>query len=394
MIVSFQNSGLIDVRCITTIGVSVKESENPIGFFGTGLKYAIAIILRNGGKVTIWRGMEPLTFALKDITVRDKNMQIVTMNGAELGFTAELGKQWAVWQAFRELWCNAKDEGGIAESGSISPKPDKTTICVDHDEFALCFRNIDKYILQGAPEYAGRNVEYHSSPCNAVFYRCINVGSAHEKPYLFAPNVIDQISLTEDRTIKDVYDVFRSMARAILSCEDTRFLERWLTASRDFAEHTIDLDWPSIQPTQTFLDMVQRLARDTSRPLNVTAVKVMTKHLPEPPVIEADLLESESAAMNEAIEFCRLLKYPVDEFNIIVVESLGEGILGRAHRDARHIHIARYALQLGDMNLASTLIEEWCHIKHGYNDCERDMQNWLFNQITRLGQAYLFERKK
>ena len=41
--VSFKSNGLIDPLCITTIGVSVNESENPIGFFGTGLKYAIAI---------------------------------------------------------------------------------------------------------------------------------------------------------------------------------------------------------------------------------------------------------------------------------------------------------------------------------------------------------------
>lgn len=393
-LVTFQNPGLIDPRCITTAGVSVKESENPIGFFGTGLKYAIAIILRNGGKITIWRGLEPLDFGLNAVNIRGKEVQIVTMNGAELGFTAELGKQWKVWQAFRELWCNTKDEGGETRAGRIAPESGKTTIYVELEEFAGCFRNIDKFILRGSPRYVGSNVEFHGSPSQSVFYRSINVGAAHEQPYLFAPNIIGQISLTEDRTISDVYEVSRHLARSILSCDDAEFLEQWLTAPREYAEHGIDLDWPGIVAGGVFLDTVQRLARDTSRNLNTTALRVMMKHMPAPEIVKADLLDSESAIMQGAIGFCHALKYPVDEFDILVVESLGENILGKAFRDTRKIHIARRAIQMGELNLASTLIEEWCHIKHGLNDCERGMQNWLFDQVTRLGQAYLYEKEK
>ena len=46
----FQNKGLIDVHAISIMGVSVKE-DNSIGFFGTGLKYAIAVLLREGIKI-------------------------------------------------------------------------------------------------------------------------------------------------------------------------------------------------------------------------------------------------------------------------------------------------------------------------------------------------------
>ena len=52
-IVSFVNSGEIDPLTITTIGVSVKEGENPFGVFGTGLKYSIAILLRTHHSVSI-----------------------------------------------------------------------------------------------------------------------------------------------------------------------------------------------------------------------------------------------------------------------------------------------------------------------------------------------------
>lgn len=52
----FQNPGEIDLLSIASFGVSVKEGENPIGFFGTGLKYAIAVLLRTGHRITVMTG--------------------------------------------------------------------------------------------------------------------------------------------------------------------------------------------------------------------------------------------------------------------------------------------------------------------------------------------------
>ncbi len=54
--VIFRNKGVIDPSSITTFGVSSKENPGAIGFFGTGLKYAIAILLREGCDITIHAG--------------------------------------------------------------------------------------------------------------------------------------------------------------------------------------------------------------------------------------------------------------------------------------------------------------------------------------------------
>lgn len=53
MAVIFENPGEIDPRMISTFGVNVKENDSAIGFFGTGLKYAIAILLRNHHRISI-----------------------------------------------------------------------------------------------------------------------------------------------------------------------------------------------------------------------------------------------------------------------------------------------------------------------------------------------------
>jgi hypothetical protein len=55
MSVIFQNLGLIDLRAVQIMGLNAKESKNPIGQFGTGLKYAIAVLLRNNCSVSIFR---------------------------------------------------------------------------------------------------------------------------------------------------------------------------------------------------------------------------------------------------------------------------------------------------------------------------------------------------
>lgn len=40
MKVIFRNKGEMNVRAITTIGVSVKGDDSALGFFGSGLKYS------------------------------------------------------------------------------------------------------------------------------------------------------------------------------------------------------------------------------------------------------------------------------------------------------------------------------------------------------------------
>jgi len=40
----FENQGEIDLIAFTPFGVNTKETDSPIGFFGTGLKYATAVL--------------------------------------------------------------------------------------------------------------------------------------------------------------------------------------------------------------------------------------------------------------------------------------------------------------------------------------------------------------
>ena len=112
--VYFDTPGLLDMRAVTTFGLSVKENENPIGYFGTGLKYAIAILLRNGADLTISNSSgDVYSFSVNKDTFRNVEFNALAMHSSmrdvELPFTTELGKNWKMWMAFREMYCNTQD---------------------------------------------------------------------------------------------------------------------------------------------------------------------------------------------------------------------------------------------------------------------------------------------
>lgn len=398
-LIIFRTPGLIDPRAISTLGASVKEGEHPIGQFGTGLKYAIAIILRAGGEIEIYRGLKRLVFSKVCVAIRNREFDVVAVNGRELGFTTELGKHWAPWMAFREIYCNTIDEGGEHFEGDAAPSfyatEDATMVAVRLAEFAECYRSRGRYFLSAPARYRHRDVSFHEGQRDGVFYRGVRVADdLNGRPFLFAPNVLKTMALTEDRTFASLWDAQRIVASGVLESDDEAFIEAFLTAPEDHSEAHIDLNW-STTPSAAFLKVARRLASDFSRRLNRSALAVLLKHGAMPEIVEAELLASEVEQLREAIAFCGALGFKVEEFPIVISETIdgSVNVLGRADRRARRIYLARRAFQLGDATLAATLIEEWAHIKFEFEDFSREMQNWLFEQVTRLGRAYLFERR-
>jgi len=145
--VFFANKGIIDIIGMTTFGVSIKDNQNPIGFFGTGFKYAIAVILRNGGQIKVRSGDHTYEFTSKSINARNNTpVNIVHMNDQPLSFTTHVGVNWKMWMAYRELFCNAIDEDGVVTT-SFKDICNMDTIIevVDKDIYAS---HINKDILE------------------------------------------------------------------------------------------------------------------------------------------------------------------------------------------------------------------------------------------------------
>jgi len=400
--ISFHNPGLIDVRAITTMGVSSKDTDTPIGYFGTGLKYAIAIILRNQGGVTIWRGLEPLHFGTAECRVRNDDFSIVTMNNHELGFTTLLGQNWTLWQAFREFYCNALDEGGALVEGVQPPKEGSTTIVVyGCSELDDLYRQRSTIYLESTPIAKDDRCEIHREPSDWYFYQGVRLDQVNDYCN-YTYNFTKTLDLTEDRSVKYSHVPLGYIADLILTCDDAGFIREWLTQKSDPAkgkwagskpfENMMNLSWASRPPSATFLDVVSNLRNANEVEFNLSALEVLERSRPEKinPSNTVTLTKVEQVTLEKAIKFLQVLGYDVTIWPIVVVENMSPGVLARAVDDT--IIISRRAfMQGGTKMIAATLLEEHIHLKLKLKDYTVNMQNYLFEKIISLGEELVGE---
>ena len=238
-VVSFQNAGLIEIAAITTLGINAKEGDDAIGYFGTGLKYAIAAILRTGQRIVIYRGLEAYEFKTVSTDVRNKSFDIVYMNGQPLGFTTRLGVNWEQWMLFRELESNTRDEKGVTHGRFIEPAEGHTTIVVTGQEFYNEYLNRDRIFINTTPLYRTQYVEVHEGAGNGIYYRGVLVQGTKE-PTQFRYNILSELTLTEDRTVKYSWAVPHVLMPAICQMNSTDFWEDALYDSKGHYEASIE----------------------------------------------------------------------------------------------------------------------------------------------------------
>lgn len=383
----FQNPGLIDVIAATTLGISVKEGESPIGRFGTGVKFSIAAVLRGGGSVVIWRGLEAFRFASERVESRGEDFEVVTMNGQRLGFTTQLGRDWLPWMAFREMASNCRDEGGrywlFSEDGQMQvgalPTPDLTTIVVEGLDEVWPDRGT--ILLEGEPLWENEHGRAFEGINEFAFYRGVRIFKL-PRPSQFTYDVAGTLELTEDRTAKNFWQLEMRVEKLLGGCTDPKLLRRALTAGNMFWEHHMDV--PAYgQPSPEF--------RAAARELTLGAETVAT--LP-PKVVESarqsaaeDLQPGDSIRLDvprqqmleRATSMLIAAGFDVDSFPVIVADTLGAGIHGLAV-DGK-ILLSPLAFDKGTRELAATLLEEFAHLRSGHGDCTRPFQNWLFDQL-------------
>jgi len=122
-IMVIKNDGIMEQEAFTMMGLSTKREDfSKIGMFGTGNKYAIAVLLREGFSVGIYTPKYVAAFDVKKKEFRGKEYEQIVMtttetgeelHRVELGITTDMGLQWTTDHAMREFICNARDEGGF-----------------------------------------------------------------------------------------------------------------------------------------------------------------------------------------------------------------------------------------------------------------------------------------
>lgn len=381
----FHNPGKLELDLVRIMGAHVKVNDNPIGHFGTGLKYAISTLLRTGHTIRLRVGKESYDFTTRKKEIRGKEFELVYMNDEQLPFTLDLGKNWEVWQAYRELHSNTLDEMGDISDQPPRSDPD-TIFMVSGSPITKAFYDRDSIFLRkGKPDWVIPGYEVWNEPSKYLYYRGVRVYEP-SRPTNLTYNRISDIKLTEDRTLAMLSTYYSGIVQAVCTSTYVDLISAVVAPKRGQNSAEWEFEWGYFygEPSPAFLETVRDLM--TRATVSESALKLYRKHRKskedDVPVVETS--ESEDQRIDEALELLRIMGHRMKRDEFKIVESLGVGVLGRV--TGGEILIAKETLNAGTGLLAGTLYEEYTHLRLGMADESRELQNYLVNQIVGLAE--------
>ncbi len=265
----FKNKGLIDPILLNSFGVSVKETDNPIGKFGTGLKYAIATLLRKGIKIKILSGRDCIKVSTIKREVRGKTFNFVAFNDEISNFATNLGKDWELWEAYRELYSNCLDENGeVFISDNIIPEDNFTQVIIDNDEFEDIYLNNHKYFLNvenKTPLFSYDDIEIYDGEGSCIFYKGVKATNDDNFKSKFTYNINCHATITENRRFEYPEAVKKWIIETIISCNKINVIKQILSLNDNtFCEYDFDFNTSTIfaNTSREFITAVTELDYD------------------------------------------------------------------------------------------------------------------------------------
>lgn len=381
----------LPIEAATTMGVSVKE-DNAIGKFGTGLKYAIAGILRLSGTVTVFIDGERHDFAAHESDIRGRTFRIVHHNGTPCGFTTELGKHWEPWQLFRELASNTLDEGGRWTHEDVGETAGRTVIQVRCREIEESERNEQVFLGErhalvesslGATIYEGASPHY--------YYRGIRAGSFG----CMAPVTVDVCNgaLSEDRLL-DLATVRSEMAWAFRSAKKWDESLLLSVIARNEPDDFWTQNLPGYVVGKTLPASMLAYLADRPKFVKHPAFRAaLDKHLREGGAGRWEPIPQtprHDALIAEGERLCRAVGVdPIPRERIHFTRDLGDEALAVTCMDTRDVWFSTKLAMLGRDEFMAGYVEEAMHAMTGFHDCTRELQNALLAIVVSMGsQSY------
>ena len=280
MKVHFVTPTKLSLLDITSMGDSIKKDDTQsIGMFDSGLKYAIALLLRDNVGIHIdvigntekrdnydepytvtytfgtyvesdHKRNKELIKVIEDITyqggspMNQFNMQEPSSNPDPVehktGFAKALGHTWSLWMSMRELYSNMLDEGGYYTEENVEVE-EGTVITLtfdDSNEFSEVWTNRHLYVNEKEPLHKISNrveVLENEEGWLRIYKQNILVYEDKDKPSRYAFN-IKFGKIDERRILSDVWSVSNTIAEEILNSKNEEFLREIITADFDLEE--------------------------------------------------------------------------------------------------------------------------------------------------------------
>lgn len=377
----FWNSTIIEPAAWELHGVSAKDNpDTAVGRFGTGNCYYLAVLLRTGHKVSIKAGEQWYHFGLVDMEFRGKEFQRVTCNGKELSFTTHYGVNWTVDQAYREVYANCADEGGIHFVGE--PMDEGTSIVIEGEGILDSMSRHEQIFLGSREPIAETSTARIYEGVGTVYFRGVKVGEVENA--MFSYEMLGTLDLTEDRSIKHQYRIPQEIGRMVCTLlADKAIIRRILTAPESRWESTIDFDWTTW--SADFTEVATDLWKNSPTKLNQKVFRMLRTRVKDIGWEARAWDEDKEIMLEKAKDFLKRAGYEVTA-PIKLVDNDDQNNIAFYFNDT--IHLTDKSFDEGMFQLVRTLMEESFH-SLGYSDCCRSFEDFLMKELIKSASKRL-----
>lgn len=416
------NKGLLELEALTLLGASTKrDDQQKIGMFGSGNKYALAYFARNRHELAIATGGRQVTVSLAVAHLRDMTFDVLCIDGQRTSITTEFGHKWTLWQAVRELYTNAVDEG-LVHFGLVDEVPpcavDETQIVVGcTNELAELLFNIKDYIA------TGKEVVFENK-CGQILRKHDTKGRIYNKGILvyeceqsiFDYNFTD-IDMNENREPAYNWQLSERVWRLLYKCDNPLIIRQVLgNVKAGSLEFKIDDSLVSGQEVE--MNNASKAAWNDALSDHLIAPWTMGGYVPDaeractwllPAKLYDALLRACTAAKsasgfmfthkNASFAFAKpdaaqqatldaALRF-LDEVQMRPPNKIDTCLFLADGRSASDINatvlddvilLGLNCLDRGMQTTALAIVEEGLHIKSGYSDNTRAFQTAIFNE--------------
>lgn len=401
--------GELDPHALSLMGASVKDT-GAIGEFGSGLKYAIATLLRHGVKFQIYSGPRLIPIETKPESFRGQTFSVIWVDGQPTSITTRTGPKWHVRDAIREIWSNAVDEG-FAERGRTPEAGRSTFVIKVTPEIQTMLDNWEQYFCHDVPAlYTSLEGRILRQPTPNFFRRGVWICEDTNLLPIFSYDFVN-VNLPESRRVdsfsvaSDLNGVLRNMAEieiweTILThptfeTSAERYMLAYYSVSSAarsiaqaaFAKHWTHYGWQSQQI---------RIAHKLNASHRVKWVgdnEAYTLHRLGIPDIASDRKVSVNydlapwpigvkEKVAEQVQY--LCRFGVDltKFEIVYAKFFDSTIIAMA--DNGQCLIGPRAMETSVNGLRKALVEEWTHLEHGVADHTVSQQHVYLDLIINI----------
>lgn len=400
--IEFSNKGEVPVNAFKLLGASSKRNDNTkIGYFGTGLKYALAVLLREGIDFKIFSGNQEVKIGTRKTKFLDQTVTVITVNGEKTSITIEAGIDWETWFAIREIYSNNLDEAGTMKLVA-NPTAEKgfTKIYVNRNEklkdltdnWANYFSNTRQVLSNGG---GGTLLQKNDIATLTVFRRGIRAYvSKQESAFDYD---ISKLKINESRVAEHDFEARQRCAEVLASCTNADALNHFLHTQNiiekdtNFWTYLFDDTFGVFSDTWFEVLKDKRIVPDEYSGFygvtrnSVVLPEKLCKHLYKQFKDKLQIMGATKEAylvLDKPVDFLRPamarlasvgFSHPMDKVKLAKFRD--EDIQGLA--DAGLVLISESLEKASDAELMEVLFEEIAHTKSGHSDNTRAFQNYI-----------------